>query len=73
MFGRKILIFWSKHYFASGIVNLGAVEDQDAMADFGVKGFPSIKFMGDSMDDYQGPRTADGIVDYILKQVRCFF
>ena len=52
-----------------GIVNLGAVDDQEAMGDFGVEGFPSIKFMGDSMTDYSGPRTADGIVDYILKQV----
>eukprot|EP00398_MALV-I-01_sp_L67-1_P000200 gene200-98_t len=55
-----------------GIVNLGAVEDQNVMQEFGVQGFPTIKFFGDSSkpDDYQGPRTADGIVEDILKRVK---
>jgi len=53
-----------------GIVNLGAVEDQSVMQQFGVQGFPSIKFFGDdSPQDYQGARTAAGIVDYILQKV----
>ena len=47
-------------------MNLGAVEDQSVMADFGVQGFPTIKFFGDSPpENYEGARSADGIVDYL--------
>lgn len=40
-----------------------------------ISGFPTIKFFNEGkMTDYDGPRTGDGIVDFILKKFRnvCF-
>jgi len=58
-----------------GIVKVAAV-DADAhksvAAPYGVTGFPTLKFFGPkkkSPESYDGARTADAIVEYVLKQV----
>jgi len=57
-----------------GIVRVGAVEDQSVMGEYQVQGFPTIKiFSADNKKspvDYNGPRTAQGIVDHAINQVR---
>jgi protein disulfide-isomerase A6 len=61
-----------------GIVGVAAVdategENQQLAGQFGVKGFPTIKFFlpGQSQpNDYQGPREASGIIDYVLQELR---
>ena len=61
-----------------GMAKLTAVDataDESLGSEFGVKGFPTIKVFGPGKksrkryDDYQGPREADGITDYIAKQM----
>lgn len=45
--------------------NRGIVNEYD------IKGFPTIKILrngGKSIQEYKGPREADGIVDYLKKQ-----
>lgn len=45
--------------------------NKDLAAQFDVKGFPTIKILrngGKSSQDYNGPREADGIVEYLKKQ-----
>ncbi|XP_018858114.1 protein disulfide-isomerase-like [Juglans regia] len=46
-------------------------ENKDLASDFEVKGFPTIKILrngGKTVQEYKGPRDADGIVDYLKKQ-----
>lgn len=39
--------------------------------DVQIQGYPTIKFFVDGKPtDYDGPRTADGIVDYVLRKFR---
>nr|XP_031830578.1 protein disulfide-isomerase A6 homolog [Nomia melanderi] len=57
-----------------GIVKFGAVNaDKDATlgSKYGIKGIPTIKIFGvnDKPEDYNGPRTAAGIVDTVLNAV----
>ncbi|CAD8134718.1 unnamed protein product [Paramecium pentaurelia] len=59
-----------------GIVNIAAV-DADAHKDlggqYGIQGFPTIKFFGDnknSPSDYQGERSAQAIINFALEQVK---
>ena len=51
-------------------------ENKGLCAQFGIKGFPTIKiFPGGSKglpEDYQGPRTASAIVDFAIKKVKSF-
>ncbi|KAF4653858.1 hypothetical protein FOL47_010271 [Perkinsus chesapeaki] len=57
----------------AGIVNFAAVNDQAVMGPYGVQGFPTVKFFGDDKSkalDYNGPRTADGLVKYSISQVK---
>ncbi|KAL3813073.1 hypothetical protein ACJIZ3_014341 [Penstemon smallii] len=46
--------------------------NRDLATQFQIQGFPTIKILrngGKSSQDYKGPREADGIVDYLKKQV----
>lgn len=46
--------------------------NKDLATQYGVQGFPTIKILrngGKDPQDYKGPRVADGIVDYLKKQV----
>jgi len=55
-----------------GIVKVGAVEDQSVMGQFGVQGFPTVKFFGENKNapkDYNGQRTAAGLIDYATQQL----
>lgn len=51
-----------------------AVEDQAVMGKFGVQGFPTIKFFPadnkKSPKDYNQARTADGLVNFAMTEVR---
>ena len=52
------------------IAKLDATENDDTAKQFGIQGFPTLKlFRGvDSVSDYEGGRTADAIVDYMIKK-----
>lgn len=52
-----------------GIVGFAAVEDEAAMAEYGVKGFPSLKFFDNKKQpvDYKGERNAKGMIQYVMK------
>uniref|UniRef100_A0A915JGP5 Protein disulfide-isomerase A6 homolog n=1 Tax=Romanomermis culicivorax TaxID=13658 RepID=A0A915JGP5_ROMCU len=58
-----------------GIVNVGAVnmdEHQSVGAPYNVRGFPTIKIFGadkTKAQDYNGQRTAQGIVDHALSEL----
>lgn len=55
-----------------GIVSFVAVEDQATMQAYGVQGFPTLKWFGEnkkSAEDYNGARTAKGLVDFALQKV----
>lgn len=46
--------------------------NKELATEFQIQGFPTIKILrngGKSSQDYNGPRQADGIVDYLKKQV----
>jgi len=59
-----------------GIVKVGAVDmdaDPQAGAPYDVKGFPTLKFFGTNKskpDDYQGGRDENGIIKYVMKQIK---
>lgn len=59
-----------------GVVKVGAVnadDDKELGGKYGVRGFPTIKIFGankNKPDDYNGARTAQGIVDTALTTVR---
>lgn len=45
--------------------------NRDLASEYDVKGFPTIKILrngGKNIQEYKGPREADGIVDYVKKQ-----
>eukprot|EP00392_Amoebophrya_sp_AT5.2_P001811 g1816.t1 len=55
-----------------GIVGFVAVEDQAAMQEYGVQGFPTIKWFGQDKkkpEDYRGGRDAKGLVEFAMKKV----
>lgn len=58
----------------AGVVKVGAVnadEDKGLGGRFNIRGFPTIKIMyGSKTEDYNGQRTAKGIVDAALKAAR---
>lgn len=68
---------WEKFAKAmEGIVNVGAV-DADAHRDiggqYGVQGFPTIKFFGEDKSkplDYSGGRTANDLINFALEQAK---
>ncbi|KAB7501103.1 Protein disulfide-isomerase A6 [Armadillidium nasatum] len=59
-----------------GVVKVGAVnadEHKSLGGQYGVQGFPTIKIFGSNKykpDDYNGPRTAQGIIDHALRAVK---
>nr|KAG5692877.1 hypothetical protein BaRGS_002312 [Batillaria attramentaria] len=68
---------WKKAASAlKGVVKVAAVnadEHGGLGSQYGVRGFPTIKFFGDDKFkplDYQGQRTANAIVDYALSQAK---
>lgn len=55
-----------------GVVNLAAVEDQAVMGEYGVKGFPTLKWFGEnkkSPEEYQSGRTAKAMTEFAMKKV----
>ena len=59
-----------------GVFKIGAV-DADSQkslgAQFGISGFPTVKFFGANKskpEDYQGQRTADAIISYMFDKAR---
>ncbi|XP_039604836.1 protein disulfide-isomerase A6 isoform X2 [Polypterus senegalus] len=68
---------WKKAATAlKGVVKVGAVnadEHKSLGAQYGIKGFPTIKVFGlnkNSPEDYQGARTSQAIVDSALNSLR---
>jgi protein disulfide-isomerase A6 len=54
-----------------GIANIAAIDADKQRTDVQVQGFPTIKFFVDGkMSDYDGARTADGIVDFMFRKLR---
>lgn len=59
-----------------GIVNVAAVDAdkyKELAAQYGIRGFPSIKIFGENKNapqDYQGPRQSKAIVDAAFKEAR---
>ena len=54
-----------------GIANIAAVDATKEQVDAQVQGYPTIKFYVDGkVSDYDGPRSADGIVDFMLRKFR---
>lgn len=55
-----------------GSIKLAKVDctvEQDLCGQYGIKGYPTLKvFRSGSPTDYSGPRKADGIISYMLKQ-----
>lgn len=58
----------------AGVVKVGGVdcdEEKSLPSQYGVQGFPTVKiFYGGKSEDYQGPRTAKGVVEAALKAAR---
>lgn len=53
-------------------VDANAEENKQLAEKYEVQGFPTIKILrngGEKIQDYNGPREADGIVTYLKKQV----
>jgi protein disulfide-isomerase A1 len=53
------------------LAQIDCTENQDLCQEHGIKGYPTLKvFRGSESDpaDYEGPRSSDGIVKYMLKQ-----
>lgn len=54
-----------------GIANIAAVDATKEQVDVQIQGYPTLKFYIDGKSsDYDGPRTADGIVDFVLRKYR---
>jgi len=55
----------------AGIANIAAIDGSAEKTDIQVQGFPTIKlFVDGKVSEYDGPRTADGIVDFMLRKFR---
>lgn len=53
-------------------VDANAEENKPLAQQYEIQGFPTIKILksgGEVVQDYKGPREADGIVEYLKKQV----
>ncbi|KAL2241286.1 protein disulfide-isomerase-like [Sesamum indicum] len=53
-------------------VDANEEKNRELATEFEIQGFPTIKILrngGKSIQDYKGPREADGIVDYLKRQV----
>ena len=52
-------------------VDANEEKNKDLASQYDVKGFPTINILrnrGNNVQEYKGPREADGIVDYLKKQ-----
>ncbi len=52
------------------LAQIDCTEEQELCQEHGIRGYPTLKvFRGESEpSDYEGPRSADGIVNYMIKQ-----
>lgn len=53
-------------------VDANAEENKELAGKYEVQGFPTLKIFrnnGEKIQEYNGPRDADGIVTYLMKQV----
>eukprot|EP00834_Sanchytrium_tribonematis_P000995 NODE_21_length_42443_cov_0.822808.p6 type:complete len:518 gc:universal NODE_21_length_42443_cov_0.822808:40631-39078(-) len=59
---------WEKE--KSPLVKVDCTEDKDLCEEFGVQGFPTLKIFNNGKvgTTYEGARTKEGIVDYIVKR-----
>lgn len=54
-----------------GIANIAAVDATKEQVNVQIQGYPTIKFYVDGKaTDYDGPRDASGIIDYVLRKFR---
>lgn len=54
-----------------GIANIAAIDADKERTEVQIQGFPTIKlFVDGKMTDYDGPRTAEGIVDFMFRKLR---
>jgi hypothetical protein len=54
-----------------GIANIASVDATKERPDEQISGYPTIKFYNEGKSsDYDGPRTADGIIDFMLRKFR---
>lgn len=57
-----------------GIAHIAAVDADKERTEVQIQGFPTIKlFVDGKMSDYDGPRTAEGIVDFMFRKLRNVF
>jgi len=52
-------------------VDANEEKNKDLASEYDVRGYPTIKIVrngGKNIQEYKGPREADGIVDYLKKQ-----
>ena len=52
-------------------VDANEEKNKELASEFEIKGFPTIKILrngGKNVQEYKGPREADGIVEYLKKQ-----
>ncbi len=51
------------------LAKVDATKENELAKEYMVQGFPTLILFrkGVKVEDYQGPRTADGIVEYMLK------
>lgn len=51
------------------LAQIDCTEEEQLCADHGIRGYPTLKVIrGENVEDYDGPRNADGISDYMIKQ-----
>ena len=54
-----------------GIANIAAIDASNERTDIQIQGYPTIKlFIDGKITEYDGPRTGDGVVDFMLKKFR---
>lgn len=54
-----------------GIANIAAIDADKERTEVQIQGFPTIKlFVDGKMTDYDGLRTAEGIVDFMFRKLR---
>lgn len=61
-----------EHPVALAKVDANAEENKELASKFEIQGFPTLKIFkngGEVVQDYKGPREADGIVEFLKKQV----
>lgn len=75
-FSIKLISILIIKYLFQGIIKIGAVnadEHKSLGQQYEIRGFPTIKIFGMNKNkprDYNGPRTAQGMVDEIFRELR---